>query len=128
MRVVEIIQVYKCFCDPQRLRILNLLREGPLCGCHLVEILGSDQVKVSKQLRYMKDLGMVEAERDAQWRVYRLAGRTSPLLEENLKCLQDCAGGEIGFAADLRKRAALIKRARAGRTPCPEVVTAGRGM
>ena len=52
------IQIYKCLCDELRLRILNLLQEGPLCVCHLVEILDCEQVKMSKQLRYMKELGM----------------------------------------------------------------------
>ncbi|MCD8482802.1 MAG: metalloregulator ArsR/SmtB family transcription factor [Verrucomicrobia bacterium] len=56
---MEIISVYKCLCDEQRLRILNLLKAGPLCVCHLMEILETDQVKISKQLKYMKDHGLV---------------------------------------------------------------------
>lgn len=107
---METIQIYKCLCDRQRLRILNLLREGPLCVCHLMKILEADQVKISKQLRFMKNLGMVEAERCAQWMVYRLADRKNPLLEENLKCLQDCKGeGEI-FRKDLKNRECLLSK------------------
>lgn len=105
---MEIIQVYKCFCDSLRLRILNLLGEGPLCVCHLVEILECDQVKMSKQLRYMKKLGMVEGERRAQWMIYRLAEPDHPLLVDNLKCLQDCASEYLSFQDDLRKRAAVV--------------------
>jgi ArsR family transcriptional regulator len=112
-RIVKVIQVYKCFCDELRLRILNLLQEGPLCVCHLGEILGCDQVKMSKQLRYMKELGMVEAERQAQWMIYRLATPENPLVAENLKCLQDCADTEQCLAEDLRKRAAVMNRLRA---------------
>lgn len=111
------IQIYKCLCDPVRLRILNLLRDGPLCVCHLVEILGLGQVVVSKQLSYMKRLGMVSCERHAQWMVYRLAEPENRLLIENLKCLQDCAGEDMRFAGDLRKRRALVARLAAGETP-----------
>jgi ArsR family transcriptional regulator len=107
------VSIYKCLCDVQRLRILNLLSEGPLCVCHLMEVLESDQVKMSKQLRYMKELGMVEAERKAQWMVYRLAEPSHPLLEENLKCLQDCAGEAACFAEDSAKRRQLVARLEA---------------
>jgi len=117
---MNVIKVYKCLCDKLRLRILNLLKEGPLCVCHLLEIVDGDQVKMSKQLRYMKKLGMLASERRAQWMVYRLADKENPLLEENLKCLQDCAGEELCFTEDLKKRAALIKRLRAGDSPCAQ--------
>ncbi len=118
---VNIIQVYKCLCDELRLRILNLLKEGPLCVCHLVEILECDQVKISKQLRYMKELGIVKAERCAQWMVYRLAEQDHPLLAENLKCLQDCASEQLFFRKDLLRRAALIERLDALCEPRPNL-------
>ena len=36
---MEASEIYKCIADPQRLRILNLLEAGPLCVCHMQEIL-----------------------------------------------------------------------------------------
>lgn len=120
-RIMNMVKVYKCLCDEQRLRILNLLRAGPLCVCHLMEILGADQVKISKQLRYMKELGMVEGERSAQWMVYRLAEPSHPLLEENLKCLQDCAGEAICFAEDSARRRELMARLNDGECGIPAV-------
>ena len=121
---MDLISLYKCLCDRQRLRILNLLREGPLCVCHLMEILEADQVKISKQLRYMKELGIVEGERQAQWIVYRLTDPDQPLLSENLKCLQDCAGEELCFKSDLKKRRQLIERLRTSPSGCTEVLLA----
>lgn len=123
---MDFISVYKCLCDRQRLRILNLLRDGPLCVCHLMEILETDQVKTSKQLRYMKELGMVEAERQAQWMIYRLAEPTHPLLSENLKCLQDCAGEELCFRNDLKMREKVIRRLRKEASGCSEALLAGQ--
>jgi len=108
---MDAIQVYKCLCDRQRLRILNLLRAGPLCVCHLMDILEVDQVKMSKQLQYMRQKDIVEVERVAQWRVYRISRRSSPLLEENLKCLQDCQSEQLGFAEDMLRRKELLARA-----------------
>lgn len=123
---MNVIPIYKCLCDEFRLRILNLLKDGPLCVCHLMEILESDQVRTSKQLRYMKELGIVEGERQAQWMVYRLADPEHPLLAENLKCLQDCAGEALFFHEDLRKRGELMKRLRAEPTGCAEALLAGQ--
>jgi len=119
---MKVVQMYKCLCDELRLRILNLLRDGPLCVCHFVEILGCDQVKMSKQLRYLKELGMVESERHAQWIAYRLARPDHPLLVENLKCLQDCAGEELPFRQDLRKRREIIERMRRECSGCAKIV------
>ena len=121
--VVKLIQVYKCLCDVQRLRILNLLREGPLCVCHLVELLAASQGKISKQLRYMKELGMVEVEREAQWMIYRLPAKPHALLTENLKCLQDCGGECPEFREDLRRRKRVIAGLRKTSPPCPGAVT-----
>ena len=119
---MEIIQVYKCFCDVQRLRILNLLKDGPLCVCHLIEILDTNQVKVSKQLRYMKDQGMVTARREAQWMIYELADPNHPLVTENLKCLQDCAKEYPFFVTDLKRKAAILKKINAGRRTSPKAI------
>jgi len=115
---MEYLHLYKCLCDGQRLRILKLLESGPLCVCHLMEILEVDQVKVSKQLRYMKELGMVEGERMAQWMVYRLANPEDKLLLENLKCLEDCCGESIGFSEDAKKRQAITARIQKDAPAC----------
>lgn len=122
---MKVIKVYKCLCDELRLRIINLLQEGPLCVCHLVEILDCDQVRMSKQLRYMKELGMVEGERHAQWIVYRLADPNDPLLAENLKCLQDCGPEELCLAEDRRKRRAVVERLQAESTAGAQALLAG---
>lgn len=87
-----------------------------------MEILDEDQVKTSKQLRYMKELGMVTGERQAQWIVYRLAEPDSPLLRENLKCLQDCAGEQLFFHEDMRKRAIIMERLRKEPSACSEAL------
>lgn len=115
---MDAITIYKCLCDRQRLRILNLLQAGPLCVCHLMEILQMEQVKVSKHLLFMRERGLVEAERCAQWMIYRIKGEANPLLEENLKCLQDCATEDLGFRADLALRRQLIKRLRKEGSDC----------
>jgi len=96
-------QIYRCFCELPRLRILNLLRHGPLCVCHLQEILQEPQVKISKHLAYLRTSGLVECRRRANWSIYSLASRPSAILEQNLKCLQDLQSEDPVFKADFKR-------------------------
>ena len=87
---MNLIRIYRCLCDETRLRLLNILREGPLCVCHLQAILGKSQVDVSRHLAYLKARGLVEARRHQNWKIYSLPARPPRELEVQLKCLQDC--------------------------------------
>lgn len=106
---MELVQIYQCFCDRTRLRILHLLLQSPLCVCHFQTILGEPQVKISKHLAYLREREIVEVERDQNWMIYSLPGKRAPELERNLKCLQDCAPSDKVFARDLKNLALLRK-------------------
>ena len=106
---MDLVQIYQCFCDRTRLRILHLLTRSPLCVCHFQEILGEPQVKISKHLAYLRERGLVIAEREQNWMIYSLPARKAPELENNLKCLQDCAHSDRIFARDLGKLQVLKK-------------------
>ena len=113
---MDLVQIYECFCDRTRLRILHLLARSPLCVCHFQTILDEPQVKISKHLAYLRDRGMVEAERDQNWMVYSLPQKRTPELEANLKCLQDCVQSDKLFGRDLRKLATIQKNCCEPRT------------
>lgn len=100
---MDLVSIYQCLCDRTRLRILNLLAQGPLCVCHIQEVLGEPQVKVSKHLGYLKSHGAVEVRREGYWRIYRLVAKPDPTLAANLACLQDAAAEEKTFRRDLEK-------------------------
>src|SRR5262245_22985440 len=83
----DLVQIYQCFCDRTRLRILHLLTKSPLCVCHFQDILDEPQVKISKHLAYLRKRGMVVAKRDRNWMIYSIPVKRSRELETNLKCL-----------------------------------------
>jgi ArsR family transcriptional regulator, arsenate/arsenite/antimonite-responsive transcriptional repressor len=99
---MDLIRIYQCLCDPTRLRILHLLTQTSLCVCHFQEILEEPQVKISKHLAYLRDRGMVVAERDQNWMIYSLPKKRDAELRANLQCLQDCAQSGPIFKRDLR--------------------------
>jgi ArsR family transcriptional regulator len=107
---MDLIQIYECFCDRTRLRILNLLAQSPLCVCHFQEILGEPQVKISKHLGYLKERDMVVAERQQNWMIYSLPKKRATELATNLKCLQDCVQTDPVFNRDLKALARLRAR------------------
>ena len=107
---MDSIVVYRCLCDSTRLRILNLLLEGPLCVCHLAAVLDLTQPKVSRHLKALKEAGAVETERCYNWTICRISDKPNPLLEANLKCLQDLRGEEPIFSQDLEHRRATVEK------------------
>jgi len=100
---MNLTEIYQCFCDQTRLRILHLLTQGPLCVCHFQSLLDESQVKISKHLAYLKDKGLVVAHRHQNWMIYGLPKNRPIELEKNLRCLRDCAQSDPTFKADLRK-------------------------
>lgn len=104
---MELIHIHQCLSDETRQRILNLLMQGPLCVCHLQEVLGHEQVRVSKHLAYLRARRVVEAQRHQSWMIYSLPKKPSPELTENLKCLQACTKALPVFKKDLRQLSAL---------------------
>lgn len=65
--------VFEVLAEPNRRRILDLLREDERPVGRLVDALGLTQPAVSKHLRVLRDAGLVEVRAEAQRRLYRLA-------------------------------------------------------
>ena len=99
---MKLVQIYQCLCDETRLRLLNLLLQGPLCVCHLHGVLGEPQVKISKHLGYLKARGLVTVRREGNWMIYALPPERErpPELTANLACLQDCTTENAVFKRD----------------------------
>jgi DNA-binding transcriptional ArsR family regulator len=114
--------IYTCLSDPDRMRIVNLLADGPLCGCMIQEILVICQVKVSKQLAYLKKLGAVDSKREANWVVYFLSEPVPSILAENLRLVRADVSGNFNLAADLEKRRAVLERVARGDKAAPQPV------
>jgi ArsR family transcriptional regulator len=67
--VEEITSYFKGLADPNRLRILNLLLHGELCGCDIQYVMGAAQPNVSRHLIYLKNCGLV-TDRRVGYRIF----------------------------------------------------------
>src|SRR5436190_18157488 len=63
---------FRALADHTRLRLLNLLRSDEVCVCFFVEILKTNQPKISRHLAYLRRAGIVGARREGQWMHYRV--------------------------------------------------------
>jgi DNA-binding transcriptional ArsR family regulator len=64
--------VFVALGEPSRLRIVDLLRAGPLSVGAIAETLGIRQPQVSKHLRVLGDSGLVSSQAQARQRIYQL--------------------------------------------------------
>jgi DNA-binding transcriptional ArsR family regulator len=71
--------LFEILAEPSRRRVLDLLRQQEHTVSELVDALDMSQPAVSKQLRVLRDAGLVDVRVDAQRRIYTL--RAEPLAD-----------------------------------------------
>ncbi len=71
------IETFAALAEPNRFRIVELLRAGPRSVNDIGDRLRLGQPQVSRHLRVLKDVGLVSVEPRAQQRLYEL--RAQPL-------------------------------------------------
>ncbi|HVO80390.1 MAG TPA: metalloregulator ArsR/SmtB family transcription factor [Terriglobales bacterium] len=89
--------------DITRLRMLNLLLHGELCGCDIQYVLQMPQPNVSRHLTYLKNCGLVSDRRDGPRIFYRLAESRSGTTKHLFEFLQQAFKGEELFQEDTLK-------------------------
>ncbi|HEU4478205.1 MAG TPA: metalloregulator ArsR/SmtB family transcription factor [Pyrinomonadaceae bacterium] len=64
--------LFKALADRTRLRLLNLIGDDEICVCFFVEVLGTNQPKISRHLAYLRKAGVVSGRREGKWIHYRV--------------------------------------------------------
>jgi ArsR family transcriptional regulator len=114
---------FRALADPTRVRILHLLRDGPLCVGDLGSVLEISQPKVSRHLAYLRRARLVEDEKRGLWCFYRLAS-PRPGFHRKVLELLDAAAAELAEAA---ADGAALRRLRAKGGCCPQHAQSSRG-
>jgi ArsR family transcriptional regulator len=68
----DLVYILKALADENRLRIMNLLRNGELCVCNIEAVLGIKQSNTSRHLNRLKVAGIITSQKKSQWVYYRL--------------------------------------------------------
>jgi len=72
-RLSELVRIHKALAHPVRLRILAMLRRGPLCVCQMTAVLQLAASTVSAHLSDLRRCDLVVERKDGKWVEYRLA-------------------------------------------------------
>ena len=74
-RVATTADAFNAVAEPRRRQILDVLAEGERPVNDLVERLGMAQPLVSKHLRVLRQVGLVDVREEGRRRIYRVNGR-----------------------------------------------------
>jgi ArsR family transcriptional regulator len=69
----ELTGLFKAMGHPARLQILDILRRGEVCVCHIEAALQRRQAYVSQQLMTLREAGLVDSRQEGVRVFYRLA-------------------------------------------------------
>lgn len=72
--------IAKAIGDESRLRALLSLRDGELCLCQIVEVLGLAPSTVSKHMDMLYQAGLVQRRKEGRWHYFRLASQEAPAM------------------------------------------------
>lgn len=65
--------VFKAFCDENRIKILEMLKTGEKCACKLLEELNVTQPTLSHHMKILCDSGIVVGRKDGKWTHYSIS-------------------------------------------------------
>jgi ArsR family transcriptional regulator len=98
---------FRALADRTRLRLLNLMGGDEVCVCFFVEILKTNQPKISRHLAYLRRAGIVGARREGQWIHYRIVEPADPAAAKVLKDTMSWMANDSEMQRD-RERLARI--------------------
>ena len=105
-------KIFKTLGHPVRLAVLNALRGGEQCVCHLEYILGMRQAYLSQQLSVLKEAGLIRDRRDG-WNIFYSVSRPEilPIVDG------------VRSMPGVREKPPVRRAERSARCPCPKCQT-----
>lgn len=70
--MADLVKMLKALSDETRLRIINLVNDQELCVCDIMEVLSISQTKASRHLGVLRNAGLVNDRKNAQWSYYSM--------------------------------------------------------
>ena len=76
--------MFKAFGDENRIQILQLLKDGEKCACHLLEEMNITQPTLSHHMKLLCDAGIVTGRKEGKWMHYSISEKGLREMEEYL--------------------------------------------
>jgi len=92
--------LFKALADPTRLRLINLIGDEELCVCFFVEVLQTNQPKISRHLAYLRRAGVVAGRREGKWIHYRVVEPPDPCAANIFREVRNWLANDQGMQTD----------------------------
>jgi len=79
--VQDLVNVAKLLSDPNRVRIVEALRQGELCVCELCDALDLTQSTLSTHLQVIRAVGIVRSRKEGKWSYYALTPAAATMID-----------------------------------------------
>ncbi|MDH5655643.1 MAG: metalloregulator ArsR/SmtB family transcription factor [Spirochaetia bacterium] len=96
-----LIESFKALSDPTRIRILNLLSQGELCVCDIMNVLDIPQSTVSRHLSVLKSSRFISSRKQGLWHYYKI-NRMSELEKDLFAILEKYREKDSYFSKDIK--------------------------
>ena len=88
-------KIFKALADETRLKIVDLLSGGEMCGCQLLDHFNITQPTLSYHMKILCDSGIVKGRRDGAWMYYSNIGAAIESLSKILSEIKSQKGKYI---------------------------------
>lgn len=72
----EIALLCRALGDENRIKIIQLLKNGELCACHILGAFNITQPTLSHHMKILSDSGLVLGRKDGKWMHYSINSKT----------------------------------------------------
>lgn len=69
------VEIFKALAEESRLRIIAILMHNEMCVCEIEECLKMTQSNASRHLTALKNSGIVDSYKQAQWAYYKISDK-----------------------------------------------------
>lgn len=72
LKLARMAEIFQCFADPTRLKIINALLISELCVCEITKLMNMTQPAVSHHLKHLRQVHLVKSRREGKSILYSL--------------------------------------------------------
>jgi len=86
------VEIFNALAHPSRLEIIELLRDGEACVCHIQAMLDQRQAYISQHLNILRQAGLVTCRKDGQRIYYKISDQKIFEVIDQLKTILQSQG------------------------------------
>ena len=113
--VTQMAEIFKAFGDPTRLKIIKMLASNPkrkLCVGAIADILGITQPAVSQHLKVLKNVGLIDPNREGFRMHYAINHESLAEFRKNMDALYELTSEECPYDDECREKGKGISKTK----------------